>query len=322
MKSGSSSNAPLRVLMVACEGVALPAIAPGSPFGPFALMACDGLDAAVQQLSQGGFDAVVIGARTVDARRLLTWPALTQASTDPALVVLTTDEPGAELAILLARRGVQDVLPLAIDAVDALPRALRLGVERKAQEQLSRKAHATDLKTGLPNQGQLIEHVNQLLALREREPAPMALLAVRIEGLTTAEARLGTESANVLRRKIAVRLRVGVRSSDVVASIGADAFAVLLPKLQDPQDAERVAAKLASALYPPFSVAGSDVAVAVATGVAQYPQDGKDAISLLRRASGLASSAQAQGRNGFVNREERAGEMPTAANDDQGTGET
>ncbi len=317
MKTGSNPNAPLRVLMVACDGVTLPELAAASPFGPFAPQPCSGLDAAVQQLSQGGFDAVVIGARTVDARRLLNWPALSQATSDPALLVLTTDEPGAELAVLLARRGVQDVLPLAIDAVDALPRALRLAIERKAQEQLTRKAHATDLKTGLPNQGQLIEHVNQLLALREREPAPMALLALRIEGLATAEARLGAESANVLRRKIAVRLRVGVRASDVVASIGADAFAVLLPKLQDPQDAERVAAKLALALHPPFSVAGSGVAVAVASGVAQYPQDGKDAISLLRRATGIAAAAQAQGRDGFVNREERGGTAAPAANDPQ-----
>ena len=318
VKTGSTTSPPLRVLMVTCGAATPPAIAPASPFGPFTLQACDGLDAAAQALSQGGFDAVLVAARTVDARRLLNWPALSLAATDPALIVLTTDEPGAELAVLLARRGVQDVLPLAIDAVDALPRALRLSIERKAQEQLTRKAYATDLKTGLPNQSQLIEHVNQLLALREREPAPMALVALRIEGLATAEARLGGESANVLRRKIAVRLRVGVRSSDVVASIGNDAFAVLLPKLQDPQDAERVAAKLASALHPPFAIAGSDVAIAVATGVAQFPHDGKDALALLRRASGLASSAQAQGRNGFVNREERPGVAPAAANDDQG----
>jgi diguanylate cyclase (GGDEF)-like protein len=316
LKTGSSTSAPLRVLMVACDGAAPPAVAPASAFGPFALQLCEGLDAAAAHLAQGGFEAVLIAARTIDARRLLNWPALSQASTDPALLVLTTDEPGAELAVQLARRGVQDVLPLAIDPVDALPRALRLAIERKAQEQLTRKAYATDLKTGLPNQGQLVEHINQLLALREREPAPMALLALRIEGLASAEARLGGESANVLRRKIAVRLRVGVRSSDVVASVGVDVFAVLLPKLQDAQDAERVAAKLAAALHPPFTVSGNDVPVAVAFGVAQYPQDGKDALSLLRRASGLAASKPAEGRNGFANREERG--PAAAANDDRG----
>jgi diguanylate cyclase (GGDEF)-like protein len=313
-----ATTAPLRILRVACRDAKPPSIDPTSPFGPFTPHPCDSLDAAALALSQSSFDAVLIAARTVDARGLLNWPALSQASTDPALIVLTTDDPGAELAVLLARRGVQDVLPISIDPIDALPRAIRLAVERKAQEQLTRKAYATDLKTGLPNQSQLIEHVNQLLALREREPAPMALLAVRVEGLATAEARLGIESANVLRRKIAVRLRVGVRSSDVVASVGTDVFAVLLPKLQDPQDAEQVAAKLTLALHPPFSITGHDVAVAVATGIAQFPQDGKDAISLLRRAAGIAASAPAKGRDGFANRAERQGEPTQAANDDRG----
>ena len=307
------SNDVLRVLLVGNEGVALPALAPASSFGPFSISIADGLDAAATQLAESNFDAIVVALRTVDARKLPQWPALAQAAADPALIVLTTDEPGAELAMLLVRKGAQDVLPLAIDAVDALPRALRLGVERKSQERLMRRAYATDLMTGLPNQSQLVEHVNQLIALREREPAPMALLALRVEGIASAESRLGSESANVLRRKIAVRLRVGVRASDVVASLGADAYAVLLPKFQDPQDAERVAAKLAAALYPPFSVSGSDVAIAVACGVAHYPQDGKDAGTLLRRASGLAASAPAQGRSGFTNRADTG-----AANDPLG----
>jgi diguanylate cyclase (GGDEF)-like protein len=129
----------------------------------------------------------------------------------------------------------------------------------------------------------------------------MALLVLRIEGLASAEARLGVESANVLRRKIAVRLRVGVRASDVVASLGADAFAVLLPRFQDPQDADRVAAKLSAALSPPFAVSGSNVSIAVACGIAQYPADGKDAAALLRRAAGLAASGAAQGTAGLHN---------------------
>ncbi|WP_280150960.1 diguanylate cyclase [Piscinibacter sp. XHJ-5] len=290
------SSAALRVLWVRGPGAVLPAVASSSPFGPFELHPSADLDEAAKRLAADRFDAVVIAARTVDARKLLTWPALTQAASEPALLVLTSDEPGAELATLLVRKGAQDVLPLAIDAVDALPRAIRLAIERKSQERLARKAFATDLMTGLPNQGQLIEHMNQLIALREREPAPMALLAVRVEGLGSTETRLGSEAANVLRRKIAVRLRVGVRASDLVASLGTDAFAVLLPRFQDPQDADRVAAKLCSALHPPFTMAGRHVSIAVACGVARYPDDGKDAAGLLRRAVGLAASAPAQGR--------------------------
>ena len=288
----------LNLLLIDTDGAAVPELAAKSLFGPFAAARCSGLADASAQLAARRFDAVVIAARTVEARKLLVWPGFSQAVADPAVLVLTTDDPGADLAVRLVRAGVQDVLPLAVDPVDALPRAVRLAVERKAQHQQTRKAYATDLMTGLPNQSQLIEHVNQLLALREREPAPMALMAVRVEGLAEAEARLGGESANVLRRKIAVRLRMGLRASDVVASVAPDAFAVLLSKFHEPQDAERVAAKLREALYPPFPIAGTTVDVAVAIGIAQYPADAKDAATLLRRAVGLAAAGPATARSG------------------------
>ncbi len=300
-------NAPaLRVLMVGGPGAAVPAVSAASAFGPFELYVCDGLDDASQHLAAERFDAVLVAARTADARRLLTWPALSQATSEPALLVLTVDEPGAELATLLIRQGAQDVLPLSIDPVDALPRAIRLSVERKVQDRLARKAYAMDLTTGLPNQGQLLEHLSQLIALREREPAPMALLALRLEGLGDVDARLGSEPARVMRRKIAVRLRAGLRASDVVASLGGDAFAVLLPRFHDVRDAEHVAVKLASALRAPFMIAGQQVGLAAAYGVAHYPGDGNDAAELLRRAMGLAASAPAA---------RAAGARSAAAND-------
>jgi len=312
------STEPLRVLMVSCDGAPLPELPAASPWGPFDPLPCTGLEAATEQIALQTFDGIVIGARAVDARRLLVWPALSQAVVEPATLVLTPEPPGSELAVRLMERGVQDVLPLSIEPAEDLPRALRLAIARKSLERQVRKAFATDLMTGLPNQSQLIEHLHQLLAMRERDPAPVALLVLRIEGLATVEAEAGREAANALRRKIGVRLRAGLRGGDVVASIGADAFAVLLPKIQDPQDADRVVAKLVVALHAPFPVAGRPAAVAVASGVAQFPQDGRDAAELLRRASGLAASAQAQGRAGFANRVEQ-GATPPAANDPTAT---
>jgi succinate-semialdehyde dehydrogenase/glutarate-semialdehyde dehydrogenase len=47
----------------------------------------------------------------------------------------------------------------------------------------------------------------------------------------------------VLRRKLAVRLRAGVRASDVVAAVDDETYAVLLGALLSPADGERVAAK-------------------------------------------------------------------------------
>ena len=250
---------------------------------------CASLEQAAAQLREIAFEVMVAAA---PAETLLHWPALSHAVLDTAVIALLADAPA-----------------------EALQRRMDIAVRRKAIDRSARKAFATDLATGLPNHSQLLEHMTHLLALREREPAPMAVIALRIEGLAAVMAALGAESANVLRRKMAVRLRASLRASDVVASIGNDAFLVLLAWIEAATDGERVAAKLVQSLRQPFNVAGSDVAVTVNAGLALYPEHGKTADALLRRSVGQAASLAPMGREGFANRIERG--PSTAANDDE-----
>jgi len=260
----------------------------------------------------GLHDAVLWCAETPDAlRALAARPDLTQAAFDSALVVLA-GEADDELEAELLGRGVEAVLLAAHRA--ALPRTLRHAVLRKRLERAARTAYATDLATGLPHQAQLLEHMTQLLALREREPAPMVLLVLRIEGFGAAAARLGGEAGNVLRRKVAVRLRSALRASDVVAAIGPDAFGVLLGRLESRSDGERVAGKLVRTLQQPVTVAGQPCAVTASVGLALYPDHGKDANTLLQRASAQAGSVATLGAEGFAVRTDRSGS--TAANDE------
>ena len=280
-----------------------------SPFGPFTLRDDSGPDRAPADPAEA-CDALVLDGAAADAQEIAD-----EAPPHTALLVVV---PGLDAATALAwlQRGVQEVLLRHELAAPSLALRLRAAIERKRAERLARTAYATDLDTGLPHQQQLIEHMSQLLALREREPAPMAVLALRIEGLATAEARLGREASNALRRKLAVRLRAGVRASDVVASLGDDSFAVLLGSILAPADAFRVGAKLLKSLMEPLRVAGHDLTVATAIGIGQYPQDGAQPDALLRRAVGLAATAPAQGRAGFSNFGEVGATAAGAANDD------
>ena len=282
-----------------------------SPFGRFELHACSTPGDVDALVHEGQCDALVVAADAADDLRA----AAAHAAGEAALIVVV-----AAIDVEVVRHwqqcGAQDVLLGSELGAPTLPMRVRGAIERKRAERDARTAYATDLETGLPHQQQFIEHVSQLIALREREPAPMAVLALRIEGLATTEAQLGRDAAHVLRRRVGVRLRAGVRASDVVASLGDDGFAVLLGSMLAPADAERVGAKLMQALLAPFKVAGQEVAVATALGIAQYPQDGAQPEALLRRAVGLAASAQAQGRAGFANFGEVDGATTGAANDE------
>jgi len=271
---------------------------------------CASLDDAGAQLREVSFEMLLAA---VPAAELLAWNSLSHAVLDTAVVALLPAAPDEATQGQLLERGVQDIVVQTDPPADALRRRLEIAAQRKALDRIARRAFATDLATGLPNHTQLLEHMTHLLALREREPAPMAVIALRIEGLATVQASFGSESSNVLRRKVAVRLRASLRASDVVASIGNDAFVVLLAWIDSPGDGERVAAKLVTALRQPFSVAGNDVAVSVSVGLALYPEHGKAADTLLRRSVGQAAGLATMGRDGFANRVERG--PVSAAND-------
>lgn len=281
-----------------------------SPFGPFAVSAAAG-EPAAPAAGTPDFDAVLL-----DAERFANASAVVDRMAPLSAVLIVSVDPSPEATVAWLQRGAQDVLTLRDLASFDLARRVRAAIERQRLGRASRRAYATDLATGLPHRQQFVEHMSHLLALREREPVPMAVLLLRIEGFTTTETRLGAPAADALRRKVAVRLRGAVRASDVVAAIDDVSFAVLLGSLLTAADGERVGAKLAQLLMEPFTVSGSSAAVAVAVGIGQYPQDGTQPDVLLRKATEMALDTPAQGRLGMANFEETGGRPSSAANDE------
>lgn len=284
----------------------LPAELLSPEWGSFTLERCATLEQAAQRLGERSFDALLAALPSERAAGLTAWSALSHAVMESAVLVLTPACPQAA-ALELMQRGVQDIVQQTQWGQHGLARSLRWAIERHRLDRQARKAYATDLETGLPNRGQLLEHINHLLALRQREPSPMALLVLRLAGLSTVRERLGREGANVLRRRLAVRLRAGVRASDVVASLGTDVFGVLLASTEKPADAEHVAHKLLQALHKPISVTGQHLLVAATVGVGLYPEQAQDADGLLRLATMAATRphlANSIGRRAAANDDE------------------
>ena len=271
------------------------ACSPASFAPPTRVVRCSDLDDAARQLAARAWDAVVICAPAELAAQLPSMRPWREAMEQGALLVVT-NAPDADLCERLVRAGVQDVLDVDEAGSPAMGGRLAMAIARKQRERDARRAWSTDLQTGLPHRAQLLEHLSELLALRARQPAVMALLAVVIDGIDAAVAAHGEEAAQVLRRKVAVRLRGAVRASDVVASLGDDAFALLLAKIEAAGDAQRVAAKVARLLREPFRVLGATLGVRGHVGVAVAPGDGDDAQRLLDQALDAARLAQRAGR--------------------------
>ena len=301
-------QSPLRLLLIG----ATPQLA------SFAQRHCDAGAAAWADLATTLADAeamlcrdVAYDAIVLDAAAVVVAATEVEAIAARAALVVVVVEPDAEHTLGWLRSGAEDVLgPDELLGAGGW-RRVRFAVERRRRGEGRQPAYATDPGAGLPHRRQFLEHLSQLLALRERDPSPMAVLALRVELPAGA-----ADQAELLTRKIAVRLRAGVRASDVVAAIDGENFAVLLGTLLGAADAIRVGEKLGAAIAAPLRVRGSERSVPVALGIAHYPQDGHQAERLLRRALALAAVAPALGHTGPSAVHDGAGELRVAANDE------
>ncbi|RBY76622.1 GGDEF domain-containing protein [Blastococcus sp. TF02-09] len=170
--------------------------------------------------------------------------------------------------VLARLRGAGD------QAVSALQRARLL-------ETVRHQAHHDSL-TGLPNRVLFMERL--LAALPTAGPgAHLGVLFCDLDGFKRVNDTLGHAAGDELLRQVAARLGAAVRPGDTVGRLSGDEFAIVLPGLEQPVDAERLAARVVDCFREPFRLEGREVAVGTSVGVAVHAP-GNGAEDLLRQA--------------------------------------
>lgn len=141
-----------------------------------------------------------------------------------------------------------------------------------------------DALTGLTNRRGLLERLQEGLATAERLGKPMAVCFLDVDGLKGVNDSEGHSGGDQLLRSIAHRLSASVRASDTVARTGGDEFVVVLHRLEHARDAAVVTHSLTRRLARPHRIGGKLIEATASMGWGFYPEDGRDAQSLLATA--------------------------------------
>ena len=170
-------------------------------------------------------------------------------------------------------------------------------IERKQiQAQLNHMA-LYDHLTDLPNRTLLRDRLASALALARREVGRVAMLFLDLDRFKDINDQRGHSAGDQLLRQVAGRLLTCVRESDTVARLSGDEFAVLLPRIEQPQDAIAVAEKLRRAMHQPFAMAGGPARISASIGIALYPDHGEGEDALLKLADDAMYAAKRRGGN-------------------------
>ncbi|HVP61539.1 MAG TPA: PAS domain S-box protein [Myxococcaceae bacterium] len=153
--------------------------------------------------------------------------------------------------------------------------------QRHDAERLARLAESDPL-TGAANRSRLEQAVLEAIARAERSGQPFGVLFADLNQFKAINDRLGHAAGDQALKEVARRMREHLRSSDVVARVGGDEFAVVLEGVRSRAMAEEVAAKLVRAIVEPMHVLPSAPRVGVSIGVALWPEDGASTPELLQ----------------------------------------
>lgn len=122
--------------------------------------------------------------------------------------------------------------------------------------------------TGFMGRRLFLELLAQAMTMSDRHRYHPAALAIGIVGMAEVEATLGAAARHELTVAVASRLRSGLRPGDVVAQIGPEQFAVMLPDVSGSFLAESVAYRLGVDAARPFRLGDRRVEVRLHVGVA------------------------------------------------------
>ena len=203
------------------------------------------------------------------------------------------------------------VLPGA-DGKPALIQGVMLDItERKAAEEHIAYLAYHDSLTGMPNRAMFDELLELSLARARRNGLGVGVISVDLDEFKLVNDSLGHETGDELIRLLADRLREATRDTDLVARPGGDEFLVLLadldmsPPVPGGQDggsiaAEAVAIRIQEAMRSPFEIAGTELYLTASQGIAVFPIDADDAITLMTNAETAMFESKRMGPGQFV----------------------
>ena len=171
--------------------------------------------------------------------------------------------------------------------------------DRRQAESRAQHLADHDALTGLPNRRLLEDRLTQALAASQRNRKQTAVMFVDLDRFKNINDSLGHSAGDRVLKECADRLVKQLRVVDTICRMGGDEFVVVLPEIKRASDAANVAAKILETVAQPFLVEDRTLQITPSVGISVFPDDGRDAESLIRNADAAMYHAKETGRANY-----------------------
>ena len=156
-----------------------------------------------------------------------------------------------------------------------------------------------DTLTGLPNRLLFADRLEQAVIRAERSKTSMALMLVDIDDFKLVNDSFGHDAGDKLIKAVGHLISKSLRRADTIARLGCDEFAVIIEGIDSADDAISIADNLTTILEHNVRLDDQETYTSASIGIAVYPDDGKEARTLLKNADTAMFRAKENGRHCF-----------------------
>jgi diguanylate cyclase (GGDEF)-like protein len=257
------------------------------------------LSEGTEHIKRGTVDVVLLDLGLPDCSGLDGLTAVKGIADQVPIVVLTGLDDEA-VAVAAVKTGAQDYLVKGQVDGNLLWRSIRYAIERKQLEQKLAFIATHDSLTGLPNRFLLLDRLALAISQAERNSKSLAVLMLDLDRFKNVNDSFGHSMGDQLLQAAGERLTGIVRGYDTVARLGGDEFIILLTEISGAAEAAEICSRIIELFKKPFILNQNIVNVTTSIGIAMYPDNGKDAESLLKNADTAMYEVKGSGRCNFA----------------------
>jgi diguanylate cyclase (GGDEF)-like protein/PAS domain S-box-containing protein len=242
----------------------------------------------------GGLRGARVGL--TDAQGRTAWVASSGAP-EPAGARLPLAVDGEEIGALELAAAEPDTFDRdALQLLQDLVRGVCFALELIGKQEKLHYLANYDPLTDLPNRRLFLERLGLAIDAARRTRARLAIKVFDIERFKAVNDAYGQQAGDEVLRQVAERLRAEVEDTHRVARLGSNSFALLFPSIRHAGEVARlVGSRGVRVLDAPLSIAGQPLRLSAKAGIAVYPDDGEDAVSLFRNAEAALKRARETG---------------------------
>jgi diguanylate cyclase (GGDEF)-like protein len=210
--------------------------------------------------------------------------------------IVMTGFGSIDCAVKAMKAGAFDFLTKPFDN-EVVVGSIKYGFHRGRSAKKPTELSSTyDYVTGLPTRRLFGTLLEQAVGRAAKTSRSLALLVVELEHFRMVAENQGRANGNVLVRVQAARVKGVLRSTETVARLAQDQFAMILETFTSRQDITTIVEKLQATVGLPLTLEGHELFVTCRIGVALYPQDAMEAEELITQAMQAVKMAKSEGQ--------------------------